>query len=557
MLGDLGECLGTTLLVLGACLFVRLLIATSYVTYLLYSASSMLVIARFLDFAEEIPQFNALPFIGRYSSAHDLLQSGFESAGYILVLCTLLALMFELSKLKESAERAHVEWRLLHEKSLHLARVADMSVDAVIGAGRSARIQTLNAGACALFGYDEQEAVGLPLHSLFRCKLQTDDCSIVERVLNGQNAQDIDLVGLTKDRSEVAVAASFSPVIGQGGEIVGVSAFIRDIANRKRAERELINSRKLLAGALHSANVGMFIVTDKQGMFEYNARMEEITGFPIDEVQAQGIDETLNQCVDISERLVQKIRNQVLHEGRALDFRNMKIKRKDGTERTCNLSLVPVFDEDDQPVAVAGVAVDITERESLQSKLLESQKLESVGRLAGGVAHDFNNILGGILGYATLMADTVEPGTNVHNYAKAVENAALRAAELTRQLLTFARSGKFRQEPVDLNDAVRETLKLLDSTLTPSVSVQFEPGQDLKLIDADRSQMEQVLMNLCLNSRDALHGRPNSRIVVSTRNVRVDAALLEQLNLNRTGDYVCLAVEDNGCGIESGLTRKI
>lgn len=555
--GDAGEALGTALLVIGACLFVRILIPTSYITYLLYSASSLLVFARVLDFTEDVNLLDGLPAVGRDGWAQHLLESGFESAGYILVLLTLLALMFELSKLKETAERVHYEWRLLHEKSLHLARVADMSVEAVIGVGRSGRIQTLNAGACNLFGYTEHEAVGLPLQTFFRGKLLCEGTLIVDRVLQGDTVQDVDLTGLTKSRREVAVAATFSPVIGDGGEVVGVSAVIRDIAKRKKAERELIDSRTLLAGALHSANVGMFVLTNTEGMLEYNLRMEELSGFSFEEIKAKGIEETLNRSVDVSERLAQRIRNQVLQEGRALDFRNLRIRRKDGSERICNLSLVPVFDDEEKAIAVAGVAVDITEREALQSKLLESQKLESVGRLAGGVAHDFNNILGGILGYATLMADTVDVNSPVHNYAKAVETAALRAAELTRQLLTFARSGKFKQEAVNLNEVVRETLKLLDSSLVPLVSVRFEPEPGLSNIEADRSQMEQVLMNLCLNSRDALQGSRDAKIVVRTFNCRPDAALLEQLNLTRSGDYVCLAVEDNGCGIEPGLTQKI
>ena len=555
--GDLCEVMGTALLVFGACLFVHLLIPTSYITYLLYTASGLLVFARFVDFSEEVSYLNGMPIVGSDGWGQHHVEGGFESVGYILVLLTLLALMFELSKLKEAAERAHVEWQQLHEKSLHLARVADMSVEAVIGAGRSGRIQALNAGACKLFGRTEHEALGLPLQTLFRCKLAVEGTPIVERVLSGQTVQDVDLTGRTKDGRDVAVAATFSPVVGDNHEVVGVSAVIRDIAKRKKAERELIDSRKLLAGALHSANVGMFILTDSESMIEYNTRMEEISGFSFEEIKAFGLDETLNQSVDVSERLAQRIRNQVLQEGRALDFRNLCIRRKDGTERVCNLSLVPVFDEDDKAIAVAGVAVDITEREALQAKLLESQKLESVGRLAGGVAHDFNNILGGILGYATLMTDTVDSGSTIHNYAKAVETAALRAAELTRQLLTFARSGKFKQEAVGLNEVVRETLTLLDSSLAPSVAVNFEPGSDLNLVAADRSQMEQVLMNLCLNSRDALQGRRDGCILVSTFNARPDAALLEQLNLTRSGDYVCLAVEDNGCGIEPALTQKI
>jgi PAS domain S-box-containing protein len=566
LLGDLSEGVGTAMLVLGACLLVRLLTPTSYVTYLLYAGSTFLVLARTLDVTEEIRYFDGWPLLGDRGWGQSTLEGALEGAGYIFVLITLLALIFELSKLKEAAERAHQNFRRLHEKALHLARVADMSVEAVIGANRSGRIQTLNAGACSLFGYSQDEAVGLPLEDLFRGGLSATPfkggprrttVEVVQRVLAGRTVQDVDLIGVTKDKRDVAVAATFSPVVECDGEVVGISAFIRNIAARKKVEAELINSRKLLAGALQSANVGMFIMTDARGMLEYNARMEEITGFSLEAIHEQGLEAALNHAADISAKLVHRIRKQVLGDGRALDFRNLTIRRKDGTERICNLSLVPVFDDHDKPIAVAGVAVDVTEREALQAKLLESQKLESVGRLAGGVAHDFNNILGGILGYATLMAETAEPGTTLATYAKAVETAALRAAELTRQLLTFARSGKFRLEVVDLNETVRETLKLLESSFVATMSLEFIPGDGLNRIDADKSQIEQVLMNLCLNSRDAVRGRANGRVTVSTRNTRVDGALRDQLNLDRRGDYVCMAVEDNGCGIEPGLTQKI
>ena len=175
------------------------------------------------------------------------------------------------------------------------------------------------------------------------------------------------------------------------------------------------------------------------------------------------------------------------------------------------------------------IVFDVTERAALQARLIESQKMESLGRLAGGIAHDFNNILGGILGYASLMRETAPADSDFSRYALAIEGAASRAAELTQQLLAFARGKKAEVQEVNLNAVIDETLSLLSLAVDPNIELRFDRTRELYPAKVDLSQINQLLMNLLINARDAIEDR--GRIYIATANVDVDEAMTaDQIN---------------------------
>jgi two-component system cell cycle sensor histidine kinase/response regulator CckA len=195
------------------------------------------------------------------------------------------------------------------------------------------------------------------------------------------------------------------------------------------------------------------------------------------------------------------------------------------------------------------------ERENLTSQLVQVQKMESVGRLAGGVAHDFNNMLSVIMGYGELALDSLEPGDPVRGYLEEMLSAANRSAEITRQLLAFARKQTILPQIIDLNETIEGMLKMLRRLIGENIELVWLPGRHLWKINMDPSQVDQILANLCVNARDAIDGV--GKITIETKNVVFDEDYCEGHMGAIPGEYVMVAVSDNGCGMSQEVMEKV
>ncbi len=214
----------------------------------------------------------------------------------------------------------------------------------------------------------------------------------------------------------------------------------------------------------------------------------------------------------------------------------------------------PTRDERGEPAGSVQLLDDITPRKALEEQLRQSQKMEAVGQLAGGVAHDFNNLLTGVTGNLTLILQATPEGDPRREFLLAAEAAAWRAAELTRQLLVFSRRMKPRMEPVDLNRCVREAVELLRRIFGPAIEMTTACADDARRIEADAGQVNQVLMNLCLNARDAM---PQGRLTLETANVAVGVLEARGSSERRPGAFVRLRVRDEGLGIPPEILPRI
>jgi signal transduction histidine kinase len=191
-----------------------------------------------------------------------------------------------------------------------------------------------------------------------------------------------------------------------------------------------------------------------------------------------------------------------------------------------------------------------TEREKVQVQLNQAQKMESVGRLAGGVAHDFNNMLSVILGHVDLLLDSLPPDNPLRSDLDEVRKAAVRSADLTRQLLAFARKQTVAPRVLDLNETVEGMLKMLRRLIGENIDLAWLPGQNLGTVLMDPSQIDQILANLCVNARDAIGGQ-GGRVTIETERVRFDEAYCETNTGFMPGEYVMLSVSDDGCGMDA------
>ncbi|HMW00083.1 MAG TPA: response regulator [Acidobacteriota bacterium] len=201
------------------------------------------------------------------------------------------------------------------------------------------------------------------------------------------------------------------------------------------------------------------------------------------------------------------------------------------------------------------IATDISERKILEEQLRHAQKMESIGTLAGGIAHDFNNILTAIMGFNDLAVRTVPPGSPVKNYLREVGNAADRASILTRQLLTFARKQVLEAKYFNLNDVILNLEKFLGRVIGEQIELKFLKAENLRMLHADISQIEQVLMNLCINARDAM---PNGgTLLIETCNLTLDDAYCRLHTFAQPGEYVLLSVSDTGTGMDRATKERI
>ena len=234
--------------------------------------------------------------------------------------------------------------------------------------------------------------------------------------------------------------------------------------------------------------------------------------------------------------------------------------RKDGTVLYADVTAAPIVIEGN--LCLAGFFRDITARKSmeedrrrLQNQLLQAQKMESVGRLAGGVAHDYNNMLSVILGYTEMALDDTEPGHPLHEPLQAVFSAARRSAEITRQLLAFARKQTIAPVVLDINETISGMLNMLRRLLGENVTLHWAPDPEVWQVKMDPSQIDQILANLCVNARDAIVDI--GRITIETGNAVLDEANCARHSDCQPGDYVMLAVSDTGCGMDSKTVEKI
>ena len=313
-----------------------------------------------------------------------------------------------------------------------------------------------------------------------------------------------------------------------------------EITERKQIEAE----QKRLVAAIEQGGE-IVIVTDQKGVIQYvNEAFETVTGYAREE--ALGKTPRFLKS-GVHDKAFFHAMWATLQEGKV--FRNRLVnKRKDGSCFTEDVSIAPVCDDAGRIVNYVAVARDITERLQMEAELQQAQKMESVGRLAGGVAHDFNNMLGAILGNAELALDNLEPSAPLRVELEEIISAAKRSAEITQQLLAFARKQVVAPKVLDLNETIEGTTKMLRRLVGENIALDWEPGPGALTVEIDPSQVNQILANLCVNARDAIRDVGTITIRTSRADFGVDDCADDAGVV--VGDYVLLSVSDDGVGMD-------
>jgi PAS domain S-box-containing protein len=337
---------------------------------------------------------------------------------------------------------------------------------------------------------------------------------------------------------------------------------VQETAGGSRAGTRLLGDAEHLLESIPDAVVavardGVIVLVNREAERVFGYDRVELLGEPVEMlVPARVRSEYLAQ----RERYFRDPTTRALGSG--LEFHGL---RKDGAEFPLDIAVSPLGTGEGTTAIV--VVRDLSEakeferrrdeelaRATREARIAQSRRLESLGQLAGGVAHDFNNLLGVILNYAEFVADELEEGTSAHTDVVEIRKAAARATDLTRQLLIFSRREVVKPTPVDLNEVVRDVGRLLRRTLGEHVELVLNPGQGLPAVLADPGQIEQVLVNLAVNARDAMPD--GGRLRIETREVELDGDFLREHPELSPGRYVRLTVADDGVGMEPEIAAR-
>jgi len=325
---------------------------------------------------------------------------------------------------------------------------------------------------------------------------------------------------------------------------------ILDIMDRKRAEEALRESEARYRGLVDNATYGIYWVTLDGDLLDANPALVQMLGYKsIEELLA--IDNTLCLYCDSAAR-----------DGVAKQYREhergdttVEWKRKNGKIISVRLIGRRSRDVRRNSDCVEVIVEDVTERIAMEKQLRQAQKFEAIGQLAGGIAHDFNNMIGAILGWAEIGLEETEVETRLHRHFDKVRHQAVRAAALTRQLLAFARRQILEPRNLDLNQNVTETLSLLEKVIGSNIEIKTKLAPNLTLVRADPTQIDQVLMNLCINARDAMP--EGGCLTIETGDIVFDEKYCAVHTFARPGHYTLLAVTDTGTGMDAATLDRI
>ena len=429
------------------------------------------------------------------------------------------------------------------EQRQRLQTVLEQTIDAVGMADGEGRITYMNAAARHLVGLGQAEDVTGRLITEFTDS-KDSEAPIATAARHGSWTDEVMLRRI--DGSTVPVSQAIVAHHDATGAIVYYSTIIRDLSGRKAAEHQT----ERLATAIGQINEGI-VITDAEGKIEYvNDALTHITGYSARELLGQNprVLKSGHHEEAFYEGLWKTIGRGEVWQERVVN------RRKDGTFYQEEMTITPVRGDDGSIQSYVAAKRDITEQVLLESQLQQAQKMEAVGQLAGGVAHDFNNMLTGITGYAQLLLRDVDSDGKRADL-KQILDLSHRAADLTQQLLAFSRRQQLEQVSVNLNALVGSTMKMLARLIPENIETEFKGAEDLAAVMADSGQMVQVLMNLAVNSRDSM--REGGTLVIETTNTELDAAYASEHMGVEPGRYVVLSVTDTGIGMDEDTRQHI
>jgi len=456
--------------------------------------------------------------------------------------------------------------RKIKEREQWLETTLKSIGDAVIACDVRGRITFMNPVAGTLTGWAEAESLGRDISDVFHVideeSRQSSDNLAAMVLVEGRATGAVES-GLLVARggAEVPIESSAAPMMDEQGNLTGVVLVFRDITERKLAEEDLRKERDRAQKYLDIAGVMMVALNTHGEVTLVNRRGLDTLGYSESELVGR---DWFEMCVPAAVRAERRARFESLMRGECepAEYEENTIVTKSGEERVVSWHDTVIRDRTGAIYGTLSSGEDVTERklaerekDGLRKQLLQSQKMEAIGVLAGGVAHDFNNLLTVIQGNSELAAMKAGGDESLAKNIAHIQEAAERAARLTGQLLLMSRRQPMEFAEVNVNESVRNLMRMLERLIGEDVSVVTDLAADLWKVKGDSGNVEQVILNLAVNARDAMPG--GGTLTVKTRNVSVGEVRAGKVSGSRPGDFVCLSVEDTGTGMDKATLDRI
>ena len=448
----------------------------------------------------------------------------------------------QLTDAKKSAETNH-----------DLLRATLYSIgDGVITTDCQGAVQIMNGVAERLTGYGESDVRGRNIETAFHIVNERSRASVenpVRRVLREGHVVGLanHTVLISKSGIDIPIDDSGAPIREATGAVNGVVLVFRDVSERKQAEE---NARRLAAIVDHSDDA--IIGKTLDGVItSWNRAAERLFGYAAAEMIGSSISRLIPaDRPDDMKRILGRIAS-----GESIEHYETERITKDGRRITVSLLVSPIRDEDGQVTGASKIARDITHEKQLEQKLRQAQTMEAIGQLAGGIAHDFNNLLTAINGYSALALMVPNVEEPIRHYMSQVEAAGKRATALTQQLLAFSRKQVLDPRVLSVSSIIAGMEPLLRRVIHESIEFRTVLDPSASLIEADRHQVEQVLMNLVINARDAMPS--GGKVTIEVANAVLDEAYAKQRVDVSPGNYVMLVVSDTGTGMDPATQARV
>jgi len=437
--------------------------------------------------------------------------------------------------------------------------------DAVAAVTQQGVIVQINSQTEAMFGYTRGELIGQRVEMLVPERHRSNHHQHREDFHSKPKIRrmgsGLDLYGRRRDGSEFPVEISLSPIATGNGAIV--LSVIRDISDHKRIENELRHASEELerrkSRELRDSQNRMALIVDSSQdaiigknldgiITQWNKGAEQIYGYHAAEVIGRNISIL---CPPARPDEIPAILERIRKGERVEYFESVRIT-KDGRRLSMSISVSPIHDADGNIIGASAIARNISAQKKIEDQLRQSQKMEAVGRLAGGVAHDFNNLLGIVTACTELLRSRVD--TESLEYLDNIREAANRGAGLTRQLLAFSRRQAVQTQILDLNERIRELSKLLKPLMGDDVEIFLPPRSKTAVVEFDPGQIDQIVLNLAVNARDAMPR--GGKLIIDTGVFDIDENFAQEHTMT-PGRYVMLAISDNGTGMDEVTRTRI
>lgn len=489
--------------------------------------------------------------LGHISSDPDFLTRVEIFKGFLFIFITtgiLYVLIRRLNRTKRALEKtitartgdlagSEAQYRLLFESNPLPTWVFDR---------KSLQFLAVNEAAARHYGYSRSEFLRMKILDILPSEEVARVQELVAKPSPGRQGTEYGR-HIRKDHSVIDVAIASHTLSFHGCEAELIVA--HDVTLRRKGEERLLQSQERFAKAFRSSPVGITISSEADGRYlDVNPTFLKIMGYDLDEMVGRTAAE-LKIWADIEQRSVMI---ELLKANQCSKPMRVRFRARSGQVRLVEVAAERIH-LNDEPCILA-IIQDITEAKQLEQQFLQAQKMEAVGRLAAGVAHDFNNMLGVIIGYSEVARDRLSPDNAAQKYLQEIKTAGDRAVVLTQQLLAFSRQQVLDSRSLNLNSIVHHASRMLLRMIGEDISLVFRPAEPLGSVHADLSQIEQVLMNLVVNSRDAMP--KGGKIVIETANVNLDETSQQEHQPVKAGRYVMLSFADTGSGMDEATLAQ-